>query len=134
MQAIKSGLLEIADIHVISKADREGADKAVTELEGMISLGFVGRGRRKWSVPVIKTSIKNGEGIDDLMESINRHEAYLLESGELQTRQCEIAKKRILMILADTLQKQIDKAFNEGLNSVLEDTVSRQLDPTECCA
>ena len=129
VQAIKSGLLETADIHVISKADREGAEKAVTELEVMMSMGFVGRGRRKWSVPIIKTSIKNGEGISDLMESINRHEAYLLESGELQTRQREIAKKRILMILADTLQKQIDKVFSEGLNSVLEDTVSRQLDP-----
>ena len=129
VQAIKAGVLETADIHVISKGDREDADKVVIDLKAMMGIGFVGRGFGNWTVPVIKTSTKTEEGVVDLMESIERHGAYLRESGELQIRQREIAEKRILKIVIDMLHKQINRVWNEGLSSVLEETVSRQLGP-----
>ena len=129
VQAIKAGVLETADIHVISKGDREDADKAVIDLQAMMGIGFVGRGSSNWTAPVIKTSTKTGEGVVDLMERIERHGVYLRESGELQIRQREIAEKRILKIVIDMLHKQIDRAWNEGLSLVLEETVSRQLGP-----
>ena len=129
VQAIKAGVLETADIHAISKGDREDADKAVTDLKAMMGMGFAGRGSSNWTVPAIKTSSKTGEGVVDLMESIEGHRAYLRESGELQIRQREIAEKRILNIVIDMLHKQIDGVWKEGLSSVLEETASRQLGP-----
>ncbi len=129
VQAIKAGVLETADIHVISKGDREDADKAVTDLKAMMGIGFAGRGSRNWTVPAIKTSSKTGEGIVDLMESIERHGEYLKESGELQIRQREIAEKRILKIVIDMLHEQTNSLWKEGLSLVLEKTASRQLGP-----
>ena len=129
VQSIKAGVLETADIHAISKGDREDADKAVTDLKAMMGMGFVGRGSGNWTVPTIKTSSKTGEGVVDLMESIEGHRAYLRESGELQTRQREIAGKRILKIVIDMLHYKVEGAWKEGLSSVLEETASRQLGP-----
>jgi LAO/AO transport system kinase len=114
IQAMKAGLMEIADIFVINKADRPGADRLAQELEVMlhmrlgeaqpaaaghhgVSLRTVGRAARErvrdtaaeqggWAIPVIKTVAQRGEGIEELVATLDRHAGYLEKSGELSHR------------------------------------------------
>jgi len=82
VQAAKAGLLEIADVLVVNKADRPGADDAQRELLAMLQLG----GPRPWSPPVVMTSATEGSGIAELWEAIEEHRAHLEVSGELVAR------------------------------------------------
>src|SRR5207302_1614452 len=67
IQAIKAGILEIADIHVVSKCDRADASRTIAELKQMLLLGLKGAEQPGWEVPVLATSAARGEGIDDLL-------------------------------------------------------------------
>ncbi|MBI5355721.1 MAG: hypothetical protein HZB68_04675 [Candidatus Aenigmarchaeota archaeon] len=81
IQAMKAGLMEIADIFVVNKADRDGADEAAREIEQGISIGVEASGSKTWRQPVIKTKATVGEGIEELVKSIESHGSYLKESG-----------------------------------------------------
>jgi LAO/AO transport system kinase len=92
IQAAKAGILEIADILVVNKADKSGAAAAARSLAAMLDIGAESRGEnqdaqdRVWKVPVLKTSALNNEGIDELAAAIQRHYAFLQSSGEWQIR------------------------------------------------
>src|SRR3970282_2703303 len=82
IQAIKAVVLEIADVLVVNKADRPGADEAVRDLAQMLTLG---QARSTWKPPIVRTSGATGEGIDELVRDIDRHRAWSEESGEQQS-------------------------------------------------
>ena len=91
IQAAKAGILEIADILVVNKADKNGADASARSLALMLEIGAESVAQNQdegaaWKVPVVKTSALNGEGIDELAESVRRHLAYLHSSGEWESR------------------------------------------------
>ncbi len=91
IQAAKAGILEIADILVVNKADKSGADASARSLALMLEIGAESGAQKQaegaaWKVPVVKTSALNGEGIDELAESVRRHQAYLHSSGEWESR------------------------------------------------
>src|SRR5215475_1714898 len=71
IQAVKAGILEIADVFVVNKADREGADATVRDIQGMIALGE--RGPGQWRPPVVRAVAAKGEGIDDILAAIDKH-------------------------------------------------------------
>ena len=73
IQAAKAGILEVGDIFVVNKADRDGADQTARELRHMISLGY--RGERTWRPPVLKTVASSGQGIEELVAGIDKHRA-----------------------------------------------------------
>src|SRR5215472_4189647 len=73
IQAIKAGILEIADIHVVSKCDRPDANRTLTDLKNMLALSASAEEKPVWQVPVIATSSHNGEGIPDLLDAIDHH-------------------------------------------------------------
>ncbi len=77
IQAIKAGVLEIADIHAVSKCDRADAPETVANLKTMVRLGALGREPTSWVVPVVATSAQNREGIDDLVQAIDAHGRHL---------------------------------------------------------
>ncbi|HEX4715991.1 MAG TPA: methylmalonyl Co-A mutase-associated GTPase MeaB, partial [Ktedonobacteraceae bacterium] len=85
VQAIKAGILEIADIFVVSKADRAGSDQTVAELAMMLSLDPARRLHDKtkpyWKIPVLKTSALKDQGLSELADAIQEHQVYLTESG-----------------------------------------------------
>ena len=81
IQAIKAGILEIADIHVVSKCDRADANRTVTELKAMLSLGISLGQQQDRPIPVIPTSAASGEGVDELMTAIDGH-LHWLKSGD----------------------------------------------------
>src|SRR5690606_20023956 len=94
VQAAKAGILEIGDVFVVNKADREGADATVRELRHMISLGD----RTEpglWRPPVLKTVADRDEGIEELMEALDKHLAWMTERGELEQRRLRRAAAEV---------------------------------------
>src|SRR5207248_10577680 len=80
IQAAKAGILEVGDVFVVNKADRDGADQAARDLRQMLSLGER-RGPEDWQPPIVKTVAAKGEGADELVAALDRHRAWLAESG-----------------------------------------------------
>lgn len=84
IQAAKAGILEIGDVYVVNKADRDGAHQVVRELRSMIGLGE--RTPDAWKPPIVSTVASRGEGTEDVVDAIERHRAWLASSGELHRR------------------------------------------------
>lgn len=120
IQAIKAGILEIADIFVVNKADREGADKTATELQVMMTLG---PGRTDWSPPIVKTVATQGKGIAELAKRILAHQAHLDRAGFREKRQ----RERSRALFLELLQEQATRRLLEGAmaNGTLEQTIER---------
>src|SRR5207237_8091284 len=83
VQAAKAGLLEIADLFVVNKADRDGAAETVRDLEFMLDLSMPPKGETHWRPPIVKTVASRGEGLDELWEAIGAHRAFLEAGGGL---------------------------------------------------
>src|SRR5438477_2364870 len=79
VQAIKAGILEIADIFIVSKADKPGADQTVAELSMLLSLDS-NRRKARWRIPVLKTAALKDQGITEVVDAMQKHYAYLVES------------------------------------------------------
>jgi len=95
IQAIKAGVLEIADIHVVSKSDKPDAPRTIQDLNGMLHLGRPGKGDKAWAIPVVPTSAETGDGIEDLAAKIAAHYEHLDSSGEMDVRKRQILQMRI---------------------------------------
>ena len=127
IQAIKAGILEIADIHVVSKADKPEAAAAVAALKGMLKLGATGS-RSAWSPPILSVSALSGEHMDNLKAAIRQHWTHLKATGELAVRQREFCRTRILNMARHLFQEQ----FQEGVDDFerqLDGVVKREIDP-----
>jgi LAO/AO transport system kinase len=120
IQAIKAGILEIADIFVVNKADREGADKAVTELQAMMSLG---PHRSDWIPPILKTVAVQGLGIAELAEGILAHQAHLDQGGLREMRQRERTRALFLELLREQASHRLLQRATA--NGTLEETIER---------
>jgi len=99
IQAIKAGIMEIADVFVLNKADREGADRAYKDLASVLSLGDHEEG--DWLPPILKTVAARGEGIAEVLEAIGGHRAWMASSGRLETRRRAQLRLRVEAILKD---------------------------------
>jgi LAO/AO transport system kinase len=128
IQAIKAGVLEIADIHVVSKCDRIEASETVADLRAMLRLGSLGRDA-EWKVPVVATSAQKREGIEHLIDAIDAHRTHLAESGELAARNRRILEMRILKAVEDIVRERLLCQNRERLNSLLDSALDRVLDP-----
>ncbi len=105
IQAVKAGILEIADIFVVNKADRDGADAAYSDIQGMIALGE--RRAGQWRPQVVRTVAARGEGIDDLVAAIDKHTTWLAEHDELRRRREARAAAEVEAIALGTLRSRI---------------------------
>ena len=103
---IKAGLLEIADLFVVNKSDRPGADQAVRQLEFLLELE--GGERSGWTVPVLRTNGLDGEGLDVLFRQIRAHWLFLNETGELQVRH----KKSVRAALSECLRHEMSRRIH----------------------
>lgn len=131
VQAIKAGVLEIADIHVVSKCDKPDAQKTVGDLKSMMSLGLQGKDRFGWQVPVLETSAEAGTGITELCQVLIAHRSHLESSGELKQRQRDIAEMRIVKMAQERLREALEGEGHEKMSGLLEQTLKREIDPAE---
>ena len=120
VQSMKSGVLEIADIHAVNKSDMQGSDKVVAELKEMLRLGGdVEPGH--WRPPVVSLSALTDDGVDRLIDAIDGHRAWLQDSGHWGVRESQIAESRIRLALTEMLMKRIqDPAGSAGLREVVD--------------
>jgi LAO/AO transport system kinase len=123
IQAMKAGLMEIADLFVLNKSDRPGADQAVQSLN--MVLGFRSHDETSWLPSVLKTVAKEGNGIQDIAEAIAKHRAYLERSGGLRTRRAERMRGRIEEMVQERLKVEFwdevrTSKLSEGLASVMK--------------
>ena len=129
IQAIKAGILEIADIHVVSKADKPEANDAVRVLRAMLNLDPSIHEKKGWRVPICPTSALSGEGLGELLIAIDRHRAHLRESGEIDFRRRRIAEMRILKVAENIVRAEFAYRRNGALAAVLDRVVAREMDP-----
>lgn len=128
IQAIKAGILEIADIHAVSKSDKPEAAATVSALRGMMALGSERMGSR-WAPPVLAVSAVSGERVNELKDAISRHWAHLGESGELAGRQRGICRMRILGAAKHLFQRKFDERADE-IGAHVQAVVDRDMDPS----
>jgi len=128
IQAMKAGIMEIGDIFVVNKADREGADRVVTELSLMLDLSPA---KSAWRPPVVKTVGTLGEGIQELAEKILAHRKFLEEGEGLVKKRNTRAREEIIDLIEKEISKYIHKMlkYDVAFDEVIEQVVARQKDP-----
>jgi GTPase len=130
IQAAKAGILEIGDVFSVNKADRDGADATVKEIQHMLGLGEA-RAAGDWRPTVVRTVAVRGDGLDDLVEAIDKHQAWLESSGELHTRRVRRAAHEVESIALETIRARIGESAPGGasLDDLAERVVDGALDP-----
>jgi len=129
IQAAKAGILEVADVFVVNKADREGADTVVRDLRHMLSLGDR-RTDGGWRVPIVKTVAAKGEGADEVLAEIERHGDWLAGTGRLELRRRKRAADEVEAIALTVLRGRIgDLRDNDALAGLAARVVAGELDP-----
>ena len=127
IQAIKAGVLEIADVLVVNKADKPGADEAARDLAQMLTLGH---GRTQWKVPIVRTSAQDGSGIEELKRSIDAHAEWARTSGELTERRAGAARQEVEALLRDALVKRLEARIGSArVSEAVTRVAKRELDP-----
>jgi LAO/AO transport system kinase len=127
IQAIKAGILEIADLHVVSKADKPDAAATVAALKGMLALGAAGV-NSTWSSPVLAVSSVSGERMETLKATIGQHWRHLQDSGERAERERNNCRTRIFNMARHLFQQQFAEQ-GDVLESQLQAVVQREADP-----
>jgi len=128
IQALKAGILEIADILVVNKADLSGAEQTVATLRAM--LGLHSGSTSAWQLPLVKTIATTGAGTLELIDAIERHVAYLLQSGQMQIRERARAAKELEEVLrAELLRRALARWGEERYRQAIERLAAHQLDP-----
>jgi len=133
IQAIKAGILEVGDIFVINKADREGADKTLNELRQMIDMGQQKHKEGKWTPPILKVEAVFDRGVAELLEAIEQHRAYLRESEgdrHLLRRKLRIREELAEMIKSRLIQEVLDQLIEGGeFEAAVEAILAGETDP-----
>lgn len=128
IQAVKAGILEIADVFVVNKADRDGADATIRDIRGMIALGE--RGPGDWRPQVVRAVAARAEGIDDIVAAIDKHHEWLTGSGELTRRRERRAAAEVEAIALGTLREKIGNLRDgTALPALAARVAAGQLDP-----
>ena len=127
IQALKAGILEIADLFVINKADREGADRTAAEIR--MNLDFTAI--EGWRPPVVKTVATRGEGVTDVLRELDRHRAHLAETGEARERRLRRSRARLRALLEAKFFRAVeaDARSPRGLDDAVAALTERRVDP-----
>ena len=130
IQANKAGLLELADVFVVNKADRPGAGDARRDLEYMLDLGPDAHDPSRWRAPIVSTTATDGTGIDDLAGAIQRHRGWMTDHGELDRRRTHRLRDEVRSHAMALFALAIDArlASAQGI-ALLDEVTQRRLTP-----
>ena len=128
IQTLKAGMMEIADIFVVNKADREGVDQTVAEVENLVDITSMDNDRK---TPVLKTVARDGSGVKELFDEIEKHEKYLKSTKEFEKQRrlryeaelVEIIRKRLMKLIFD------ESTFKEKIENLLDKISKKEIDP-----
>lgn len=123
IQAAKAGILEVADVYVVNKADRDGADHTIRDLRQMMSLAEK-PSPDAWKPPIVKTIASRGEGTSDLVEALDQHREWLTASGTLETRRKARIADEIEALAVTSLRAQMGDLRGGSLLAGLADRVA----------
>ncbi len=134
VQAIKAGILEIADIFAVTKADKPGADQTVAELAMLLSLDPMRRLHDKsqpyWRIPVLKTAAIKDQGITQVADAIKEHHDYLVKSGMLAHRaQRQVRSEVQALILHAVVNALKARTTEDEWQKLVDDITTRERDP-----
>jgi LAO/AO transport system kinase len=130
IQSMKAGIMEIADVYVINKSDRPGADQLYSEVMYRVEQDVHMKGR-KWVPPVIKTVAVEGKGEDELLDAIMIHRKYLEDSGDFQKKRRERTRQETLQLIHHELFRQIQSRLSENdqIEKMVEAIMNHRLSP-----
>jgi LAO/AO transport system kinase len=133
IQTLKAGLMEIADIFAVNKADREGADRLMAELRMMREIQQVSDG---WDVPIVATQAHRGVGVDALYAAIEDHRRYLEESSELQRRRARHRRNELWDLVEHRVRQRLTQHVREdpALAALVEQVMRGKMDPHTAAA
>jgi LAO/AO transport system kinase len=128
VQAIKAGILEIADVHVVSKCDRSDSNRTIVDLKQMLMLGVhVAAG--EWQIPVIGTSAVAGQGLDELVDALARHRAVAFETAAGTQRRLAIANFRLRKTAENLVLERFGAVFARAGGTLADRMLRREIDP-----
>lgn len=126
IQAMKAGIMEIGDLFVVNKADRDGAERTATQVQSVLQLAM----SSGWNPPVLLTSAEQNTGIEAVVASVEQHRGYLVASGILEAMRTRMAKLDVLEILkarlSDTVRQELEQP---SVQADLEKVVNKESDP-----
>ena len=127
VQALKAGIMEIPDIIVVNKADHPMTQTMVREIRGVLSLAPQG----PWKVPILQTEAVDGRGVDELMDKLVEHRAFIVEQGTLSERRRRNLRNEVLAIATGRLRRRLEHRLEEddSFDALIDDVVARRLDP-----
>ena len=128
IQALKAGIMEIADIYVVNKADRDGANQMAASITAMLRIGPAHAG---WNPPVVLTQAQTGAGIDELWARVQEHRDYLSGSGELERRRTERRRSEFIETVSEELVRRLKASLEEhtDLIDALEQVGGKEAEP-----
>ena len=131
IQALKAGIMEIADIYVVNKADRDGANQMAASITAMLRIGPA---HADWIPPVVLTQAHTGEGIDGLWTRVQEHRDYLSGSGELERRRTERRRTEFFETVSEELARRLKASLeaDPDLIAVLEQVAGKEAEPYSC--
>jgi LAO/AO transport system kinase len=133
IQTLKAGLMEIADIFVVNKVDREGADRLMAELRMMREIQQAPDG---WDIPIVATQAHRGVGVEALYDTIQAHRRFLEESGELQRRRAQHRRNELWDLVEHRVRQRLTQRVREDrtLAALVEQVVRAEMDPHTAAA
>jgi LAO/AO transport system kinase len=140
IQALKAGVMEIPDVIVINKADHPLTDTMIREIRGVLSLANLDRtpeeARGRWRVPIVKTEAARGEGVGELVKSLEEHREHILAAGQLDERRARNLRSEVIAIATARMRRRLEEELREDdeFQRLLDEVVARRLDPASAAA
>ena len=130
IQSMKAGVMEIADLYVVNKADRSGADALVSEVNVRLEQDSQIK-KAVWKPPVVKTIAVENQGTDSLVKAIEKHRSFLQQSGKLRKNRREKTRQETLALLRDEISRNVlEKVLGNGrFDALIDDIVAKKKDP-----
>lgn len=129
IQAMKAGLMEVADVFCVNKSDRDGADRLVREIQNAVMLPSNQKEESSWYPTVIKTQARAGEGVQELLAAIKSHEDFQRQAGRFESERVRNTRLRIGRIARDTLTDRLSAGHQDLLDQLAEEVVARKKTP-----
>jgi LAO/AO transport system kinase len=129
IQAAKAGILEIADVFVVNKADRDGAEATIRDLKNMVAMSRRGVAGSSWRQPILATVASRLEGVEEVVKAIDTHHQWLVEHGELEQRRHGRARAEVEAIALESVRSRLGGPGEKALLDLSRRVAAGELDP-----